>query len=182
MTETLENRVQAFLREEFRPDRQYSLRLEVEFNHHPIRGPIHAALYSFDVEGDHYYVFGGDTVPMIYPQMDLTIDELWPVQLGTEYFLEQDVTEDTDRKSPIFLTYLKMVSTVFQEQLYISKPDAIKIQKVYKLHDQKHIVGQAQFQDKTYSWIVGDITHFVYKKDLPPQITWALHMGRILLT
>lgn len=182
MTDTLENAALAFLREEFNPDLQYKLNLESEFTSHPIRGPIHAALYSFTVEGDLFYVFAGDTIPMIYPQMDLNIEELWAVQLGTEYFLEQGVTEDTDRKSAIFLTYLKMVSTVFQEQLYIAKPDAIKIQKVYKLHEQKHVVGQAQFNDKTYSWIVGDITHFVYKKNLPPQIIWALHMGRILLT
>ena len=182
MTETLETRALAFLQEEFNPGLHYDLKLESEFTSHPIRGIIHAALYSFTVEGERYYVFAGDTIPMIYPQMDLTTEELWAVQLGTEYFLEQHVTEDTDRKSPVFLTYLKMVSTVFQEQLYISKPDAIKIQKVYQLHEQKHVVGQAQFNGKVYSWIVGDITHFVYKKDLPPQVIWALHMGRILLT
>jgi hypothetical protein len=99
-----------------------------------------------------------------------------------EFFIEKGVTEDTDRKSPVFLSYLKMVATVFQEQLYILKPDSIKIEKIYRFEDQKHVVGHAIFDDKVYSWIVGDIPHFVYKKDLPPQITWALHMGRILLT
>ena len=80
----------------------------------------------------------------------------------------------------LLLTYLKMVATVFQEQLYISKTDSMKIEKVYQLGDQRHIVGRAEFNSAKYSWIVGDITHFVYKKELPPQITWALHMGRIL--
>lgn len=182
MKDTIESNVLAFLKSEFHPDLDYNLTLEAEFSKHPIRGSIEVALYSFEIEGDRYHVFGGDTIPMIYPQMDLTSEDLWAVQLGTEYFLEQGVSEDTDRKSPVFLTYLKMVSTVFQEQLYIAKPDAIKIQKVYKLQDQKHVVGTAKFNDKTYSWIVGDITNFVYKKDLPPQVTWALHMGRILLT
>lgn len=178
----LESNLIAFLKDEFHPDLHYDLQLQAEYRQHPIRGSVQVSLFSFNVQDDHYYVFGGDTIPMIYPQMDLTNEELWAVQLGTEYFLEQGVTEDTNRKSPVFLTYLKMASTVFQEQLYIAKPDSIKIQKVYQLHDQKHVVGQAEFNGKTYSWIVGDITHFVYKKDLPPQIIWALHMGRLLLT
>ena len=78
--------------------------------------------------------------------------------------------------------YLKMVSTVFQEQLYIYKPDTVKIEKVYMLNDQRHVVGIATFENKNYTWIVGDIPHFVYKKALPPQMVWCLHMGRILLT
>jgi hypothetical protein len=182
MTQDLSLQAIDFLKEEFHPDLEYRLNPEAAYDRHPLRGNAHVELFSFVVEGDRYYVFAGDTMPMIYPQMDLTVDELWAVHLGTEYFVSQGITEDTDRKSPVFLTYLKMVSTVFQEQLYISKPDAIKIQKVYRLQDQKHIVGQAEFNGRKYSWIVGDITHFVYKKDLPPQITWALHMGRLLLT
>lgn len=182
MNHPLASQALSFLREEFNPDLSCDLNLESEFTQHPVRGSIQVALFSFSMDKETYYVFAGDTIPMIYPRMDLTTSELWAVHVGTEYFLEQGVVEDTDRKSPIFLTYLKMASTVFQEQLYIAKPDSIKIQKVYLLHGQKHVVGQAQFNEKTYSWIVGDITHFVYKKDLPPQITWALHMGRILLT
>jgi hypothetical protein len=121
-------------------------------------------------------------MPMIYPDYDLSADDLWAVHIGMEYFIKMGVTEDTDRKSPKFLAYLKMVSTVFQTQLYIFKPDTVKIEKVYQLNEQRHVVGYATFEGKTYSWIVGDIPHFVYKKELPPQIIWALHMGRILMT
>ena len=36
--------------------------------------------------------------------MDLTIEELWAVHIGTEYFLQEGVTEDTDRKTQAFFT------------------------------------------------------------------------------
>src|SRR5262245_49577124 len=183
MTAQMESRAIAFLKEEFNPDLDYQLKEEAVFDSHPLLGNIHVELFSFEVEGDLFFIFVGETVPMIYPAMDLTTDELWAAHIGTEYFLQQGVTEDTDRGSTqAFFTYLKMVSTVFQEQLYISKPDGIKIQKVFVCNGQKHVVGSAEFGEKKYSWIVGDITHFVYKKSLPPQVTWALHMGRILLT
>ncbi|MCI0443252.1 hypothetical protein L0152_08555 [bacterium] len=174
-----------FLKQEFHPDLDYNLHLETTFNNHPIKGAQQTELYSFEVEGEtheKFFVFAGGAHPMVYPDYGLTLDELWAVHLGLEYFIEQGVKEDTERKPQLLLTYLKMVSTVFQEQLYISKPDAMKIEKVYQLGEQRHIVGRAEFNSVKYSWIVGDITHFVYKKELPPQITWALHMGRILLT
>lgn len=174
-----------FLKKEFHPDLDYQLKLESTFQRHPLKGEIQTSLFSFNVdtgEPQHFYIFTGDTAPMIYPEWDLTQDELWAVHLGTEYFIEQGVTEDSERKPHMLLTYLKMVATLFQEQLYIMKTDSVKIEKVYKFNDQRHVVGHAEFNEKKYSWIVGDITHFVYKKDLPPHVIWALHMGRILLT
>jgi hypothetical protein len=174
-----------FLKQEFHPDLDYDLHLETTFNNHPLKGAQQTELYSFEIKNEtreKFFVFAGGAHPMIYPDYGLTLDELWSVHLGLEYFIEQGVKEDTERKPQVLLTYLKMVSTVFQEQLYISKPDAIKIEKVYQLGEQRHIVGNAEFNSMKYSWIVGDITHFVYKKAMPPQITWALHMGRILLT
>jgi hypothetical protein len=75
-----------------------------------------------------------------------------------------------------------MVSTVFQEQLYITLVSLPKIEKVYRFQDQLHVVGHYTDENKVYSWIVGDIPHFVYKKELPAQVIWSLHMGRILLT
>lgn len=174
-----------FLKQEFHPDLDYDLHLETTFNNHPIKGAQQTELYSFEVASEtheKFFVFAGGAHPMVYLDYGLTLDELWAVHLGLEYFIEQGVKEDTERKPQLLLTYLKMVSTVFQEQLYISKPDAIKIEKVYQLGEQRHIVGRAEFNSVKYSWIIGDITHFVYKKELPPQITWALHMGRILLT
>src|SRR5262245_27055819 len=114
MTSTLESRAISFLKEEFHSDLEYVLTQQAHFQQHPLRGGVDIALFSFDLDGDKFFVFAGDTIPMIYPAMDLTPDELWAVHIGTEYFIEQGVTEDTDRKSPVFLTYLKMVSTVFQ--------------------------------------------------------------------
>ena len=183
--ESFKETVIEFLKQEFHPELDYELRLENTYNKHPIKGQLYTELYSFHVEGDavdRFFVFAGGSHPMIYPDYGLTLEEIWAVHLGMEYFIEQGVIEDTERKPHMLLTYLKMAATVFQEQLYISKTDSIKIQKVYKLGEQRHVVGNAEFNEKKYSWIVGDITHFVYKKELPPQITWALHMGRILLT
>jgi hypothetical protein len=186
MMQELKDQAIDFLKEEFDADLDYDLELEATFKNHPIKTSAVTALFSFELNDrnpiERFFVFVGDSMPMIYPQLDLTLDEMWAVHLGMEFFIEKGVTEDTDRKSPVFLSYLKMVATVFQEQLYILKPDSIKIEKIYRFEDQKHVVGHAIFDDKVYSWIVGDIPHFVYKKDLPPQITWALHMGRILLT
>ncbi|HJZ12024.1 MAG TPA: hypothetical protein VJ521_07730 [Acidobacteriota bacterium] len=99
-----------------------------------------------------------------------------------EYFIKMNVAEDTSRHPGKLLAYLKMVATVFQEQLYITLTGMPKIEKIYMLDDQKHVVGKALYDGVVYSWIVGDIPHFVYKKDLPPQIIWSFHMGRILLT
>ncbi len=183
--ESFRENVIQFLKQEFHPDLDYELHLETVYNKHPTKGELQTELYSFQVDnedGDRFFVFAGSSHPMVFPDYGLTTEELWAVHLGMEYFIEQGVSEDTDRKPQMLLTYLKMASTVFQEQLYISKTDSIKIQKVYKLGDQRHVVGSAEFNEKKYSWIVGDITHFVYKKELPPQITWSLHMGRILLT
>ncbi len=183
--ETFKQQAVEFLKQEFHPDLDYDLHLETTFNNHPMKGEQSTELYSFEIENEtheKFFVFAGGVHPMVYPDYGLTVDELWAVHLGLEYFIEQGVSEDTERKPQLLLTYLKMVSTVFQDQLYISKPDAIKIEKVYQLGEQRHIVGRAEFNSQKYSWIVGDITHFVYKKELPPQITWALHMGRILLT
>jgi len=185
MMESFKKDVVEFLKQEFHPELNYELHLETTYTNHPLKGTQRTEVYSFEVEGethDRFFVFAGGSHPMVYPDYGLTLEELWAVHLGLEYFIEQNVTEDTERKPQLLLTYLKMVSTVFQEQLYISKPDSIKIEKVYQLGDQRHIVGHAEFNSMKYSWIIGDITHFVYKKDLPSQITWALHMGRILLT
>jgi hypothetical protein len=172
------------LREDFDPDLDCELKLEQTFEKHPLKEENQlTALFSFQPNNDErFFVFVGDVLPMIYPDYDLSAEDLWAVHIGMEYFIKMGVAEDPDRKSPKFLAYLKMVSTVFQEQLYIFKPDSVKIEKVYILNNQRHVVGYAAFEDKKYSWIVGDIPHFVYKKELPPQIIWSLHMGRILMT
>lgn len=185
MTEDLKREALAFLREELNPDLTCELHLEKTFETHPLKEPGVSALFSFHPVPDStqkLFVFAGNVLPMIYPDYGLSMDDLWAVHIGMEYFIKMKVTEETDRKSAIFLTYLKMVATVFQEQLYIAKPDTMKIEKIFIVGDQKHVVGSATFNEKKYSWIVGDITHFVYKKELPPQVTWALHMGRLLLT
>lgn len=182
--EELRTKAVKVLKEDFDPDASYSLNLERTFEKHPLLEEHQlSALFSFHpTPDDRFFVVVGSALPMIYPDYDLTPDDLWAVHIGMEYFIKLGVAEDPDRKSPKFLAYLKMVSTVFQEQLYIYKPDTVKIEKVYLLNEQRHVVGSATFEDKKYSWIVGDIPHFVYKKELPPQITWSLHMGRILLT
>jgi hypothetical protein len=181
MTDQLKQTAIEFLKDEFNPDLDYELQFEAAFNTHPLKEPGLTELYSFDA-GEKFFVFIGNVLPMVYPDFGLTTDELWAAHIGMEYFIKAGVTEDTDRKPAALLAYLKMVGTVFQEQLYIQKPDTVKVEKVYQFQDQKHVVGKATFDGKAYSWIVGDITHFVYKKDLPPHMTWALHMGRILLT
>ena len=182
--EDLKLKALQILREDFDPQLDCELQLEETFDKHPFHeGPARAAIFSFTSGEDHrFFVIAGDVMPMIYPDYDLPAEDLWAAHIGMEYFIKMGVMEDTDRKSPKFLAYLKMVSTVFQTQLYIFKPDTVKIEKVYQFQDQRHVVGYATFEGKTYSWIVGDIPHFVYKKELPPQIIWSLHMGRILLT
>lgn len=172
------------LMEEFDPNLNYDLRLEKTFEHHPFRETGLSALFSFQPFPDRpdcFFVFAGNSLPMIYPDWNLTPDELYAVNIGNEYFLNMGVTEELG-KSPKFLAYLKMVSTVFYEQLYITLTAPPKIEKVYLLGDQRHVVGKATFEGKVYSWIVGDLPHFVYKKDLPPEVIWSLHLGRILLT
>jgi hypothetical protein len=182
--EDLERKAIEVLREDLDPSLEYQLRMEKTFEKHPlVENHRLSALFSFQPnENDRMFVIVGDVLPMIYPEYDLSADDLWAVHIGMEYWIKMGVAEDPDRKSPKFLAYLKMVSTVFQEQLYIYKPDSVKIEKVYMLNDQRHVVGTATFEEKKYTWIVGDIPHFVYKKELPPQIVWSLHMGRILLT
>jgi hypothetical protein len=182
--EELKKKAEQVVREDFDPDLRCELVLEKTFEKHPLIDDHQiSALFSFwPNEEDKLFVIVGSALPMIYPDYDLSADDLWAAHIGMEYFIKMGVVEDPDRKSPRFLAYLKMVSTVFQEQLYIYKPDTVKIEKVYLLNDQRHVVGTATFDDKKYTWIVGDIPHFVYKKELPPQIVWCLHMGRILRT
>lgn len=170
--------------EEFDPELNCELKLEQTFETHPLKeGRQPSALFSFSPnDRDRFFVVVGSVIPMIYPDYDLPVEDIWALHIGMEYFIQNGVHEDPDRKSPRFLAYLKMVSTVFQEQLYIYKTDTVKIEKVYLFQEQRHIVGYATFEEKTYSWIVGDIPHYVYKKELPPQIIWSLHMGRLLLT
>jgi hypothetical protein len=182
--EELKKKAEQVVREDFDPDLRCELVLEKTFEKHPLIDDHQiSALFSFwPNEEDKLFVIVGSALPMIYPDYDLSADDLWAAHIGMEYFIKMGVVEDPDRKSPRFLAYLKMVSTVFQEQLYIYKPDTVKIEKVYLLNDQRHVVGTATFDDKRYTWIVGDIPHFVYKKELPPQIVWCLHMGRILRT
>jgi hypothetical protein len=184
MIEELKAKALQVVREDLDPEFNGKLKLEQTFDKHPLKEePGSSAVFSFSPnDQDRFFVIAGNVMPMIYPDYDLSPEDLWAMHIGMEYFIETGVQEDTDRKSPKFLAYLKMVSTVFQTQLYIFKPDTVKIEKVYQLNEQRHVVGYATFEGKTYSWIVGDIPHFVYKKELPPQIIWALHMGRILLT
>jgi hypothetical protein len=173
------------LKEEFDPALDYNLTLEKTYDTHPLHESGTSALFSFrpfQEKQEQFYVITGNALPMIYPDYGLTHDELWAVHIGMEYFIKMNVAEDTTRNPAKLLGYLKMVATAFQDQLYITLTDPPKIEKVYKLEDQKHVVGKVRFDEILYSWIVGDIPHFVYKKDLPPQIIWSLHMGRILLT
>lgn len=181
--EELKEQATKALKEEFDPDLSCELHLEKTFEKHPLMDDHQmSAVFSFQTaDNERFFIVVGSVLPMIYPDYDLTIDDLWAMHIGMEYHIKMGLVEDTDRKSPRFLAYLKMVSTVFQEQLYIAKPDSVKIEKVYLLNDQRHVVGKATFDGKQYTWIVGDIPHFVYKKDLPPQVVWSLHMGRILL-
>lgn len=185
MSDELIQQALTVLKEDFDPNIDYDLHLERTFTSHPFHEQTVTALFSFTPypgKEEKFYVFAGSSVPMIYPSYDLTTDELWAVHIGLEYFIKMGVTEETERNFTRLLTYVKMVSTVFQEQLYITLNSTPKVEKIYVLQDQKHVIGKATFDEKVYSWIVGDIPHFVYKKDLPPQIIWALHMGRILLT
>jgi hypothetical protein len=185
MTNDLEEKAISLLKEEFDPDLEYDLTLEKTFDMHPLREPGLSAIFSFQPfqnKPDRYYVVTGNVLPMVYPDWNLTQEELWAVHLGMEYFIQMDVTEEKERNPSKLLGYLKMVSTVFQEQLYITLVSLPKIEKVYRFKDQLHVVGHYTDEDKVYSWIVGDIPHFVYKKELPAQVIWSLHMGRILLT
>ena len=185
MIEELRKQAVRLLKEEFDPELSYTLKLEETYEHHPFQDAGMSALFSFqpnDEKPDRFFVIIGDSLPMIYPDYDLTHDELWAVHIGMEYFIKMNVTEDTKRHPAKLLAYLKMVATVFQEQLYITLTETPKIETIYTLADQQHIVGKVHYENTVYSWIVGDIPHFVYKKDLPPQIIWSLHMGRILLT
>ena len=97
-----------FLKQEFHPDLNYDLHLETTFNNHPIKGAQPTELYSFEVQSEtheKFFVFAGNVHPMVYPDYGLTVDELWPVHLGLEYFIEQGVKEDTERKPQLLLTY-----------------------------------------------------------------------------
>ena len=184
MIEELKQQALAQLREEFDPDLRYDLQLVSTFETHPLKDAGLSALFSFQPypdREDRFFIFQGNALPMIYPDWNLTTEELWAVNIGSEYFIKMGVTEEPGR-SMKFLAYVKMVATVFQEQLYITLTGPPRIEKIYILGEQRHVVGRATFDEKVYSWIVGDIPHFVYKKDLPPQVTWSLHMGRILLT
>ena len=185
MIDKLKEQAIALLKDEFDPQLEYELTLEATYEKHPFKEPCLAALFSFRPapdEEDRLFVFVGDGLPMIYPDFGLTLDELWAVNVGNEYFIKMGVTEEPPGKFAKFLAYLKMVATVFQEQLYITLSGPPKIEKVYLINEQRHCVGRVTYNEKVYSWIVGDIPHFVYKKDLPPQVTWSLHMGRILLS
>jgi hypothetical protein len=184
MIEKLKEQSIAQLKEEFNPELDYDLKLERTFEDHPSRGSGLAALFSFQPvpdEPDRFFIFAGNALTMIYPDWNLSPDELWAINIGNEYFIKMGVTEDPTRSAKV-LAYVKMVATVFQEQLYITLSGPPKIEKIYALGEQRHVVGHATFDEKVYSWIVGDIPHFVYKKDLPAQTIWSLHMGRILLT
>jgi hypothetical protein len=183
-TDLLKQKAIDQLKEEFDPDLDYDLKLVQTFENHPLKDPGVAVLFSFHPhpgQNDQFFIFQGNALPMIYPDWNLTPEELWALDIGTEYFLNMGVTEEKPELSKL-LAYVKMVATVFQEQLYITLNGPPKIEKVYSLADQRHVVGRTTFDEKVYSWIVGDIPHFVYKKDLPPQAIWSLHMGRILLT
>jgi hypothetical protein len=185
MTEELELLAIDLLKEEFNPNLEYKLTLEKTFETHPLRDPGLSAIFSFQPfpdKSDRFFAVTGNVLPMIYPDWNLTADELWAAHLGMEYFIQMDVTEEKDRNPARLLAYLKMVSTVFQEQLYITLTAPPKIEKLYRFKDQLHVVGYYNYEGQNYSWIVGDIPHFVYKKELPPQVIWSLHMGRILLT
>jgi hypothetical protein len=185
MIEELKQKAVRHLKEEFDPALEYDLKLERTFDDHPFRDAGISAVFSFQPDPkkpDQFFVISGATLPMIYPDWNLSIDELWAAHLGMEYFIQMNVTEEKERNPAKLLAYLKMVSTVFQEQLYITLNSPPKVEKVYRFQDQLHVVGYYDFDGKTYSWIVGDIPHFVYKKKLPPQVIWSLHMGRILLT
>lgn len=185
MIEDLRKQALQVLREDFRPEIECELKLEQEFHTHPMMEQSEAVIFSFQPEPDNdsrYFVVVGDVLPMIYPDWDLSLEDLWAVHIGMEYFIKMGVAEDPEKQMNKFLAYLKMVATVFQEQLYITLTGPPKIEKVYILEDQRHVVGKAIYDGKVYSWIVGDLPHFVYKKDLPPQVIWSLHMGRILLT
>jgi hypothetical protein len=185
MTEELKQKAIRHLKEEFNPDLDYNLTLEKTFENHPFRDARVSAIFSFipsPQKPDRFFIVSGSTMTMIYPDWNLTVEELWAAHLGMEYFIQMNVTEEKDRNPAKLLAYLKMVSTVFQEQLYITLTAPPKIEKIYRFQDQLHVVGHYNFDGKIYSWIVGDIPHFVYKKELPPQVIWSLHMGRILLT
>jgi hypothetical protein len=185
MMEELKGEAIELLKEDFDPELEYDLKTEQILETHPLRDPGLSVIFSFQPDpsvDDRYFVITGNVLPMIYPDYGLSIEEIWAMHIGMEYFIKMGVAEDTEKNFPQLLSYVKMVSTVFQEQLYITLTGPPKVEKVYVLGDQKHVVGKATYEGKVYSWIVGDIPHFVYKKDLPPQIIWSFHMGRILLT
>src|SRR5512145_688113 len=108
--EALKENVLAFLKQEFHPDLDYTLSLETSYNKHPIKGDLYTEVYSFEVEDNpptKFFVFVGGSHPMVYPDYGLPLEELWAVHLGMEYFIEQGVIEDTERKPQMLLTYLK---------------------------------------------------------------------------
>ena len=185
LVERLKLQAAAILEEELdRPAGAVDLQLERLFEKHPFYEGLQAAAFSFCPPGksDRFFVFAGNVMPMIYRDMGLSLDELWAVHIGVEYFIKMGVTEEKARDTRTLFSYLKMVTTLFQQQLLVTLTSPPKIEKIYTLEDRRQVVGYYTDGEKAYSWIVGDVPHFVYKHRLPPQIVWALHIGKILLS
>ncbi len=178
----LELQALELLQAELDPEARGPVKLEKLFEQHPFNEPPEAALFSWPSGERRYFLFVGNVMPMIYPDMELSPDELWAVHIGNEYFITLGVEEDAERDPKRLFAYLKMISDVFQQQLQMKLSGCPpRIEKVYRLEDRRQVVGYCVQDNVTYSWIVGDVPPFVYKRQLPPQIIWALHMGKLLL-
>jgi hypothetical protein len=181
----LRTQARAILEEELdEPPEETELQLERIFDKHPFYDALLAAAFSFRLPGkpDRFFVFTGNIMPMIYRDMGLSLDDLWAVHVGMEYYVKTGVTEETDRAPRAMFSYLKMVTALFREQMSLTLTSPPKIEKVYALQDRRQAVGTYAAGETVYSWIVGDVPPFIYRRRLPAQIIWALHMGRLLLT
>lgn len=179
----LESQALELLRAELDPEATGPLHLVKFFEEHPFNQPAGAALFSWSSGDQRFFLIVGNVIPMIYPDLDFPVDNLWAVHVGNEYFIKNGVEEETERDPKRLFGYLKMVSDLFYQQLQIRPTgEPPKIDKIYRLEDRRQVVGTWTHNQVTYSWIVGDVPHYIFKRRLPPQITWALHIGTLLLS
>ncbi len=178
----LRQRAISYLKRELGDRETFDLQLMQSFSTHPLMGSGEYAIFQFNRSTEpskrYHVVVGTEGGTNYYPDLGLSLDELWKVHIGTDFYLVMQVkTLDTIDNADRYVNEAKgIIEKTFGGSLQ-SSPTVVTC---FKYKDEVHAAGKCTSGSTVYSFVVGDVPHFAINKDLAADVVWRLNMGRIV--
>lgn len=142
-------------------------------------------LYEFSANpGDHgesrYFIAVGETVPNYYPAYDLDVQEAFDLHLGTRFMLVMEVGQADSSRLSAFDAVARAREIV--DLVAPGEPiEALEVSSAFDVAGQLHTVLRCRLDGEEVFLFAGECAPgFSRRTDIPPNVVYRIHLGRIL--